>query len=657
MDHDRQSGDANATRTGPAQEPTPSATPAAETHPTQTGTAQAPSKSHPDGPLPIEDYAIIGDCNTAALVGRNGSIDWLCWPRFDSAACFAALLGSSGNGRWIIEPERADGDAPPRVTRCYRNGTLVLETVFETATGTVALVDFMPTDLKGSTGSAVVRLVEGRAGRVAMHMQLALRFDYGASIPWVTKLPHEAGISAVAGPEMAVLRTPVALHGRDMTTVAAFTVRQGQTVPFVLQRMPSHLPVPPPLDPHAALAETEAAWTEWCDRCTYKGPYQAAVRRSLLTLKALTFQQTGGIVAAATTSLPEQLGGNRNWDYRFCWLRDATLTLFAFMHGGYYDEARSWRDWLHRSVAGSPQQIQIMYGLAGERRLEEWEVPWLSGYQGAAPVRIGNAASAQLQLDVFGEVMDALHQSRQGGLRQAAHGWGLQRGIIEHLETIWEQPDEGMWEVRGGPQHFTLSKVMAWVAFDRAVKDASRHKLSGPIDRWRAVRDRIHAEICEKGIDPARGCFTQSFGSTELDASLLLIPMVGFLPYSDPRVIATVAAVEKDLLQDGFVLRYRTESSVDGLPPGEGAFLACTFWLADSYAALGRREEAVALFERLMALQNDLGLLSEEYDPQAKRLVGNFPQAFSHVALVSTAMNLSGHGPVAARGRQEQQNA
>ncbi len=614
------------------------------------------------GPLPIEDYAVIGDCNTAALVGRDGSIDWLCLPRFDSAACFAALLGDSGNGRWLIAPEAAPADrteasgasSPVRVTRAYRGDTLVLETVFETPDGTVALVDFMPTKLNGAPGSAVVRLVEGRSGSVAMRMELGLRFDYGASVPWVTRLAKDAGISAVVGPDMVVLRTPVALEGHDMMTVARFTVAAGQSVPFVLQHAPSHLKVPHALDPQAALAATAAAWAAWSGRCTYKGPHREAVVRSLLTLKALTYAQTGGIVAAATTSLPEQLGGNRNWDYRFCWLRDATLTLFAFMHAGYYDEARDWRDWLHRSVAGSPQQIQIMYGLGGERRLSEWEVPWLAGYQGAAPVRIGNAASAQLQLDVFGEVTDALHQSREGGLRDAAHGWSLQCGIMEHLESIWEQPDEGMWEVRGGAKHFTLSKVMAWVAFDRAVKDAREYKLDGPVDRWEALRDRIHAEICEKGMDAARGCFTQSFGSTDLDASLLLIPMVGFLPWEDPRIKATVAAVEKDLLQDGFVLRYRTESSVDGLPPGEGAFLACTFWLADSYAAMGRQAEAEALFGRLLALRNDLGLLSEEYDPAAGRLVGNFPQAFSHVALVGTAMNLQGKGPTEARGREEQ---
>ncbi len=612
----------------------------------------------PESPLPIEDYAVIGDCNTAALVGRNGSVDWLCWPRFDGAACFAALLGDSDNGRWLLAPVAAPGAATAPATRTYRDGSMVLETVFEAEGGTVAVIDFMPTDLQGSEATSVVRIVEGREGSVAMRSELTLRFDYGASVPWVTRLPEGGGLQAIAGPEMVVLRTPVALRGENMSSVSEFTVSKGERVPFVLARSPSHLPLPPALDAERALSETQAAWEAWSGRCNVEGPYAEAVRRSLIVLKALTFAQTGGIVAAATTSLPEQLGGPRNWDYRFCWLRDATLTLFALMHAGYYDEARSWRDWLHRSIAGSPSQIQIMYGLAGERRLEEWEVPWLKGYQGAAPVRIGNAASAQLQLDVFGEVTDALHQARDGGLAEPGLGWELQRGIVEHLETIWEKPDEGMWEVRGGAKHFTLSKVMVWVALDRSVKDATRYGLDAPVERWSALRDRVHAEICEKGVAPAGADgtgnhFTQYFGSTDLDASLLLIPSVGFLPHDDRRVVATVAAVERDLLQDGFVLRYRTESGADGLPPGEGAFLACTFWLADAYAAQGRHDEAHALFRRLLSLRNDLGLLSEEYDPRAKRLVGNFPQAFSHVALVATALNLRGGGPAEKRGDGE----
>ena len=622
--------------------------------------------------LPIEDYALIGDTTTAALVGRNGSIDWLCWPRFDSAACFAALLGSSHNGRWQIAPEGygtlssgtsqsgtsqsgGSGPATPHqpgtpgaATRASREGSLVLETLFTTATGSVAVIDFMP---MGTANSAIVRLVEGRSGHVDMQMRIGLRFDYGTSVPWVPRLPEGHGISAIAGPEMVVLRSAARLHGEGMLTVAHFHVRAGQSLPFVLQHGASHLPIPEAIDPLATLAATDAHWREWSARCTYHGPYKDAVLRSLLTLKALTYSATGGIAAAATTSLPEQLGGGRNWDYRFCWLRDATLTLFAFMHAGYYDEARAWRDWLHRSIAGNVAQIQIMYGLAGERRLAEWEVPWLAGYQGASPVRVGNAASGQLQLDVYGEVMDALHQSREGGLRQPQSGWGLQCAILDHLESIWQLPDEGMWEVRGGSKHFTLSKVMVWVAFDRAVRTATRHRLAGPVERWRALRDQVHAEICENGVDPERGCFTQSYGSTDLDASLLLIPQVGFLPWDDPRVVATVAAVEHDLLVDDFVLRYRTESSVDGLPPGEGAFLACTFWLADAYALLGRLPEAKAMFERLLALRNDVGLLSEEYDPAAGRLVGNFPQAFSHVALVATALTLERDGPARDRGR------
>ena len=597
-----------------------------------------------DQALPIEDYALIGDCNTTALVGRNGSIDWLCWPRFDSGACLAALLGTAENGRWLLAP----ADATASATRAYRQGSLVLETLFTTATGSVAVIDFMP---MGTANSAVVRIVEGRSGHVDMLMRLGLRFDYGTSVPWVTRLPDGHGVQAIAGPEMVVLRTPVKLHGEAMVTVARFPVRAGSRVPFTLQHIASHLPVPEPLDPAAALAATDAHWRAWSARCTYAGPYHEAVLRSLLTLKALTYSATGGIAAAATTSLPEQLGGGRNWDYRFCWLRDATLTLFAFMHAGYYDEAQAWRDWLHRAIAGNAAQIQIMYGLAGERRLDEWEVAWLPGYQGASPVRVGNAASGQLQLDVYGEVMDALHQAREGGLHAPRSGWALQCAIMAHLETIWQLPDEGMWEVRGGSQHFTLSKVMVWVAFDRAVRTATHHRLPGPVDRWRALRDQVHAEICENGVDPERGCFTQAYGSKSLDASLLLIPQVGFLPWDDPRVVATVAAVEQDLLVDGFLLRYRTESSVDGLPPGEGAFLACTFWLTDAYALDGRGDEATALFERLLALRNDVGLLSEEYDPRAGRLVGNFPQAFSHVALVATALTLNRDGPARERAK------
>jgi len=594
-------------------------------------------------PSRIEDYALIGDCETAALVSRNGSIDWLCWPRFDGAACFAALLGRPEHGRWLIAPT----DPKPRLSRRYRDGSMVLETLFETAGGSVAVIDFMPV---GHDNSSVIRIVEGRRGRSAMRLELILRFDYGASVPWVTRSEQGDGIVAIVGPDMAVLRTSIELQGQDLSTVAEFEVVEGQRVHFVMTHGPSHLAPPAPLDAEAELKATEAFWTEWSGRCTHPSPYVEPVRRSLLTLKALTYAPTGGIVAAATTSLPEKLGGSRNWDYRICWLRDATLTLFALMDAGYYDEAKAWRDWLHRSVAGSAEQVQIMYGLAGERRLAEWEVPWLPGYQGAAPVRIGNAASAQLQLDVYGEVMDALHHAREGGLSTPPSAWDMQRGLVEHLAAIWDQPDEGIWEVRGGRRQFTFSKIMAWVALDRAVRDAEKYRLEGPLEEWRALRERIHDTICRQGFDSGKNSFVQFFGSTELDASLLMIPMVGFLPVEDPRVAGTIAAIERELLRDGLVQRYRTESGADGLPPGEGVFLACSFWLADNYALQGRDDEARALFERLLELRNDVGLLAEEYDVGRKRQVGNFPQAFSHVALIGTAMNLHASGPAERRG-------
>ncbi len=597
-------------------------------------------------PLAIEDYAVIGDCATAALVGRNGSIDWLCWPRFDSAACLAALLGTSRHGRWLIAPEAAVAST----RRSYHAGSLVLETVFETASGSVALIDLMPVNQPNST---VLRLVRGLSGRVAMRMELVLRFDYGASIPWVEQLADHAGLSAIVGPDRVVLYTAAALHGEDMTTVSRFEVGQGDTVPFTLMHAASHLPIPPPIDVDAALAHTDTFWQAWTARSTYDGRWGEAVNRSLLTLKALTYAATGGIVAAVTTSLPEELGGERNWDYRFCWLRDATLTLFAMMGAGYDEEAGAWRDWLHRAVAGSADQVQIMYGLAGERRLEEWTVPWLPGYQGASPVRIGNAAAGQLQIDVFGEVTDCLHHGRRNGLATVPEGWSLQRTLIERLETVWREPDEGMWEVRGGRKHFTFSKIMAWVAFDRAIRDAEEHNLDGPIDRWRTARGEVEAMVLSQGFDAKMNSFTQSFGSTSLDASLLLIPMVGFLPAEDSRVQGTLAALERELLVDGFMLRYRTEDGTDGLSGREGAFLACTFWLADAYVLSGRRHDAEVLFERLLGLCNDVGLLSEEYDSKAGRLVGNFPQAFSHVALVSTAMNLRGDGPAQQRANAE----
>ena len=587
----------------------------------------------PDKPLRIEDYAMIGDCVTAALVGRNGSIDWLCLPRFDSGACFAALLGDSGNGRWLIAPE----DTGATVTRSYRDGTMILETVFTTGAGSVALVDFMVPEAKNMT---LVRVVQGRSGQMAMRMDMALRMDYGMSVPWVTQLSDRSGLCAIAGPEMVVLRTRAKLVGEDMRTKAQFKVAAGQSVSFVLSHGMSHLPVPPATDVEAALAETQEYWECFIARSRYEGPYRAAVQRSLLTLKALSYAPTGGIVAAVTTSLPEQIGGPRNWDYRYCWLRDASLTLFALMEAGFTAEASSWRDWLQRSIAGSAAQIQIMYGLHGERALDERALPWLAGYEGSTPVRIGNAASGQVQLDVYGEVLECLHQARRHGLKPAPHGWSLQRNIVAHLASIWDQPDEGMWEIRGPRQHFTFSKIMAWVAVDRMIKDATRYHMTGPVEEWRNLRATIAERVLREGYDPVRNTFVQSFGSKEVDASLLLIPNVGFLPAEDPRMVGTVKAIEEDLLLDGFVLRYRTQSNVDGLPAGEGAFLACTFWLADAYVLQGRYAEAHATFEGLMKLCNDVGLLSEEYDPKLRRQVGNFPQAFSHVALVATAMTL-----------------
>jgi GH15 family glucan-1,4-alpha-glucosidase len=583
--------------------------------------------------LRIEDYALIGDCETAALVGRNGSVDWLCWPRFDSAACFAALLGSARHGHWQIAP----ADPEVQVRRRYQPDTLVLETEFETAEGAVTLIDFMPI---AERDSDLVRIVAGRRGSVPMRMELVLRFDYGASVPWMSRLP-DGRLRAIAGPDMVVLSAPVKLRGEHLTTVADFEVREGERLHFVLMHCASHLEPPHAIDPEAALEKTVQYARRWAARCSVDSEYAEPVRRSLITLKALTYAPTGGIVAAPTTSLPERIGGRRNWDYRYCWLRDATLTLMALMAGGYQEEARAWREWLVRAVAGSPSQMQIMYGIAGERRLEEWEVPWLPGYAQSAPVRVGNAAAAQLQLDVFGEVMDALYQGRKSGLDEYAPAWGLQRALLEHLDQVWQQPDDGIWEVRGPRRHFTYSKIMCWVALDRAVKMAEQYGTDGPIERWRALRARIHDEVCARGYDGARNAFMQSYGSTELDASLLLIPITGFLPATDPRMLGTVRAIESELMGDGFVHRYRTRESIDGLPPGEGAFLPCTFWLADNYLLQGRTDEARALFERLLALRNDVGLLAEEYDPVAKRQLGNFPQAFSHVALVNTAFNLS----------------
>jgi len=581
----------------------------------------------------IADYALIGDCETAALVSRGGSIDWLCWPRFDSDACFAALLGTPDNGRWRIAPKAEKFHA----SRKYRPGTLILETRFETDDGAVTLIDLMP--LRNNT-SDIVRLVVGETGRVTMCMELVLRFGYGSIVPWVSRLPDRA-LRAIAGPDMVVLTTPIDVHGENFKTVGEFTVSADETVPFTLIYAPSHLAPPKPTDPHHALAMTEKFWRGWTAKYENDGPFADIVTRSLITLKALTYGPTGGIVAAPTTSLPEWIGGVRNWDYRFCWLRDATLTLLAFMNAGYYEEAAAWREWLLRAVAGRPEQAQIMYGIAGERRLVEWEVPWLPGFRDSGPVRIGNSAHSQLQLDVYGEVMDALHQARRGGIDQSDDGWAVQIAFLKHLETAWTEPDESIWEVRSGRKHFTYSKVMAWVAFDRAIKSAEEYGLDGPLDRWRELRTFIHADVCRKGFDPQQQSFVQSYDSRELDASLLLLPVVGFLPPQDPRMIGTIKAIERRLMVGGFVQRYDTSRSDDGLPPGEGVFLACSFWMVDAYVMLGRLDDALVLFKRLAALCNDVGLLSEEYDPHSKQLLGNFPQAFSHVALVNSAFNLT----------------
>jgi GH15 family glucan-1,4-alpha-glucosidase len=575
---------------------------------------------------------MIGDCHTAALVGKDGSIDWLCVPRFDSPACFAALLGEPRHGRWLLAP-RSEVKA---VRRQYRDDTLVLDTEFETPEGRVAIIDFMPARDRDPN---LVRIVEGRDGRVPMRMELILRFDYGSIVPWVHRT--DCGISAIAGPDTVDVLTPIHLRGEDFTTVAEFEVRAGQRVPFTMSYRPSHRQGTPVADSPAALQETEAWWREWTRRCTYSGPYRDGVIRSLIVLKALTYKPTGGIVAAPTTSLPEWIGGVRNWDYRICWLRDATLTLLALLNCGFTDEAGAWRTWLIRAVAGDAETTQIMYGLGGERRLPEWEVPWLSGYENSKPVRIGNAAHAQLQLDVYGEVFDALFQARQAGLAALDQSWRVGSNLIEWLAKNWDQPDDGIWEVRGPRQYFVHSKVMSWVAFDRAVKSLERERQRGPLNEWRSLRDTIHRQVCEKGFDPSRNTFTQAYGSKALDASLFIIPLVGFLPADDPRVKGTVAAIEKHLMRDEFVARYDTHETKDGLPPGEGVFLPCTFWYADNLALQGRKKDAAEIFDRLLELRNDVGLLSEEYDPSSRRLLGNFPQAFTHIGLINTALNLS----------------
>ncbi len=590
----------------------------------------------------IEDYAVIGNCETMALVGRDGSIDWLCLPRFDSAACFAALLGDAGHGRWQIAPQAAT-----QTTRRYRDGTLILETMFETATGAVLLIDCM-TRTHGSCN--LLRRVRGLRGVVAMQAELTVRFDYGISIPWVSRT-EDGRIQFVAGPERLLLQTTIEIENKELRTKGNFDVKAGEEVDFSLGWSKSYHAAPAPLDIGQVIEIEERGWRAWTSRFQGIGEWTGMVLRSLITLKALTHFETGGIVAAATTSLPEQIGGERNWDYRYCWLRDATLTLYALLESGFIEEAGAWQQWLIRAIAGSPEQLQIMYGIAGERRLDEWTIPWLPGYENSAPVRIGNAASGQVQLDVYGEVMDALYYGRTRGLPSDDTMWGLERALIGHLQKIWDQPDDGLWEVRGGRRQFTHSKVMAWVAVDRAIRSAEEFNLGAPLDEWRAWRQQIHDQVCQKGFDAGRNSFTQYYGSKTLDASLLMIALVGFLPASDPRVKGTVAAIERELLRDGFVIRYDTAESDDGLPPGEGAFLACSFWLADNYVLLGRLDEARRLFEKLLNVANDVGLLAEEYDPRRQRQVGNFPQAFSHIALINTAYNLSrAYGPAAERG-------
>ncbi len=582
----------------------------------------------------IEDYGLIGDCETAALVGRDGSIDWLCWPAFDSDACFAALLGTRKNGRWLIAP----AEDVTRFSRRYWDNTLILETRFETANGTVAVIDFMP---PRGHASDIVRLVRGVAGKVKLRMELAIRFGYGADIPWV-KRTEDGALLAICGQDMTVLRTPVETRGQDMTTVAEFEVSEGEVVPFVLTYGPSHLPLPKPINPAQALQDTEGFWTDWCSRCIYEGESRDLVMRSLITLKALTYAPTGGIVAAATTSLPEKLGGARNWDYRFCWLRDATFTLLALMNSGYTEEASAWHNWLLRAVAGGPADMQIMYGIMGQRRLLEWEVGWLPGYEGARPVRVGNAAHAQLQLDVYGELIDAFHQSRMTKLKLDDGTWELECIVLDHLAEVWNQPDSGIWERRGAGKHYVSSKVMTWVAFDRGIKSAERFGFKAPLEKWRSLRDTIHREVCERGFDTAQNSFVGSYGSQLLDASILLLPSVGFLPASDPRVVGTLAAIERHMMRDGFVLRHDPREISEERQPLEGAFLACTFWLADAFVLAGEIDKAQALFDRVVAVANDLGLLAEEFDSGAGRQTGNFPQALTHIALINTAHNLCG---------------
>ncbi len=593
----------------------------------------------------IEDYGVIGDGETVALVDREGSIDWLCWPCFDSDACFAALLGNERHGHWKIAPR----DKPTRLRRRYRPNTLILETQFVMEDGVVTLIDFMP---PRGQASDIVRLVRGDRGRVRMRMDLVIRFGLGLNIPWVKKTEERSALLAICGPDMVILRTPVETRGEDMTTVADFEIAEGETIPFVMSYQASHLDVPDPIDPERALRDTEGFWGEWCARCHFDGQQRDMVLRSLITLKSMIYAPTGGIVAAPTTSLPEKLGGARNWDYRFCWLRDATFTLLALMNSGYYDEALAWHNWLLRAVAGTPSEMQIMYGIRGQRRLTEWEAPWLSGYEGAQPVRIGNAAHAQLQLDVYGELMDVFHQSRAAKLNFGEESWALERALLDHLSKIWDEPDAGIWERRGPGKHYVFSKVMTWVAFDRGIKTCEQFGLEGPVGTWRQLREKICSDVCTNGFDRDQNAFVESYGSKLLDASLLLLPAVGFLPVNDPKIQGTIKAIERHLVRDGFVLRHDPRGIDPEEQPLEGAFLACTLWLADAHVLAGNLDRAQSLFDSVISVANDLGLLSEEYDTVARRQTGNFPQALTHIALVNTAHNLSeARKPAVQRGK------
>ena len=600
----------------------------------------------------IEDYALIGDCETAALVDKNGSIDWLCWPDFSSDACFAALLGSEEHGYWKISPAQG----PWTTTRRYRPHTLILETTFEHPDGSFRLIDFMPL---GQRNSHIVRIVEGLRGKIAVRMELALRFDYGRTVPWVTRI--RGGVRAIAGPNLAVLRASIPVRGENLKTVADFTVSRGERVTFSLTYGVSYKPNAGKIDAAQALKDAEQFWRQWSKRLKYKGKYREVIERSLITLRALIFGPTGGIVAAVTTSLPEAIGGVRNWDYRYCWLRDTTFTLLALANGGYFDEAAAWQDWLLRALAGSPDQVQIMYGLKGERQLLEWEIPWLPGYENSRPVRVGNAAAGQVQLDIYGEMLDSFFHAQQSMGRHSEDDFRVLVLLLDHLETIWQQPDEGLWETRGKPQQFTHSKMMAWVAFDRGVLLAELLHCEAPVEKWKTIRDTIHNEICARAFNQKKNSFVRAYGSEQLDAALLLMPVVGFLPGSDPRVKGTVEAIERELMPAGLVMRYNTAKADDGLPPGEGEFLACSFWMVSSLKAIGRTDDARALFERLLTLRNDLGLLSEEYDIDRKRLVGNFPQAFSHIALVNAAFDLANEPHIRKRahrgGHQERHGA